>query len=171
MSNLKRISIDDIIRGINKQSIQGYGDYNTGNIGGYNAPLPKPRYSASVVDDPLGELMPDTVYPIGLQKYLNGKYLEKCNNMNGFRNDMQFEGRRVETAGEYITKNFNINYAGQATNDGSGAFGSGFLKDVLKPAPPVAPMGKADGGIPDTPTVYTVIQPNPFPLRQDAKLK
>jgi hypothetical protein len=171
MSDLKHITVDDIIYGINKSCIQGYGDYHTANITGANAPLPVPRYSADIVEDGLGELMPDHVYPITLQRYLNGRYLEKSNLMNGFRNDPNFEGRKVQTAAEYITKNFNINYAGYATNDGSGAFGSGFLKDVMKPSPPIVPVGTADGAIPDIPDPYTVTEPNPFPVRTDASLK
>jgi hypothetical protein len=165
-TGVKRISIDDLIYGINKQAISGWGNINNGNVTTIG-PIPAPRYTNAGLEEELGEVLPDHVYPIGLQRYLNGVYLEKSSNMNGFVTDKNYAGRQVQTAGNYITKNFAVNLAGFAPNEGAGAFAGGLLKKALEAAPAIPPVGKPDGHVPSEPTVYTVMQPNPFPLRTD----
>ena len=77
-------------------------------------------------------------------------------------------GRETQKKGNYIAQNFNINYAGSATQDGAGAFTGGFIDEALEEAPKIAHMGKPKGQIEN---IYTVEQPNPFPVRTHVTLR
>ena len=164
------ITIDDIIYGINKQSISGFGNYHVANITGANVPLPDLRFDRSVLVDShdLGNPLDQAYYPVKLQDYLDGIYLQKCPTMNGFRTDKNYLGRATQSKGDYITQNFNKNYAGAATELGAGAFTGGFIDEALEEAPEIEPVGKPDGQIENQ---YTVVEPNPFPVRTRAVLR